>query len=350
MFMPHRRIKVLIVDDSLLFRETLARFLAQGEAVEVIGKAGNPYEARDMILSLRPDVLTIDVEMPKMNGIQFLSKLIPQYPIPCVVVSSAAIMAFDALEAGAVDYVKKPLAKTQEDLKSFAAELESKIVIASQAKVIRQRKQLVPAQNTADTAASGYTPFNPNHSGKIVALGASTGGTDALQLVLSGFPKDMSPVVIVQHMPPVFTKMFAERLDKLSPMRVKEAENGDRLEDGLALLAPGDFQMTVEKDARGYYVRVASGEKVSGHCPSVDVLFHSVAHAAGRNAVAAIMTGMGGDGANGMVAMHAKGAYTIGQDKDSCVVYGMPMVAFKMGGCSTQAPLDEISDCILRHL
>lgn len=350
MFMPRRKIKVLIVDDSLLFRETLARFLAEGEAVEVIGKAGNPYEARDMILSLRPDVLTIDVEMPKMNGIQFLRKLIPQYPIPCVVVSSAAMMAFEAMDAGAVDYVKKPVAKTYEDLKTFASELESKIVIASQSKVIMRRRVPESAREHTDTSGMTCSPFNPVHSGKIVALGASTGGTDALQQVLAGFPEDMPPVVIVQHMPPVFTKMFAERLDKLSTIRVKEAENGDRLEEGLALLAPGDFQMAVEKDSRGYYVSVRAGEKVSGHCPSVDVLFYSVAHAAESNAIGAIMTGMGGDGANGLVAMRAKGAYTIGQDKDSCVVYGMPMVAFKLGGCTEQLPLDEISDGILRHL
>lgn len=352
--MAHRKIKVLIVDDSILFRETLARFLSEGEAVEVVGKAGDPYEARDMILSLRPDVLTLDVEMPKMNGIQFLRKLVPQYPIPSVVVSSAPIMAFEALESGAVDYVKKPMAKTQEDLRNFASELESKIVIASQAKVIK-RKNTVFHEKKESKPGDGHSEQKPvarrsKELGKIVALGASTGGTDALQTVLSGFPEDMAPVVIVQHMPPVFTKMFADRLNRICAIRVKEAENGDRLENGLALLAPGETQMRVKKDRDGYYVEVGPGDKVSGHCPSVDVLFFSVAQTAGKNAVGVIMTGMGGDGANGLVAMHEKGAFTIGQDKESCVVYGMPMVAYKMGGCSVQAPLDDISGRILAHL
>ncbi len=344
--MLEKKIKLLIVDDSVFFRETLSKFFLNDKLIEVVGKAGDPYEARDMIIQLRPDVLTLDVEMPKMSGIQFLKKLIPQYPIPTVIVSSAPIKAFDALDAGAVDYVKKATIKSQQDMNAFAADLRNKVITASQAKVLKRGA----APRPVGVAPSISPAAAARSSNKIIAIGASTGGTDALQAVLTRMPANCPPIVMVQHMPPVFTKMFADRLNKLCAVEVKEAQNGDRLKPGLALLAPGDLQMKLMKDARGYYVKIQQDEKMTGHRPSVDYLFHSVAELVGKDAIGVIMTGMGADGADGMVAMHKKGAFTIGQDRETCVVYGMPMCAYQRGGCSIQAPLDKICSEISKQL
>lgn len=343
--MLDKKIRLLIVDDSILFRGTLAKFFVNDRFIEVVGEAGDPYEARDKILALRPDVLTLDVEMPKMNGIQFLKKLIPQYPLPVVIVSSAPIKAFEALEAGAVDYVKKPMIRTAKDVEAFASDLRQKVIAASHAKVIQRRsmpKTAVSQQISHETIA--------RNANTIIAMGASTGGTDALQTVLMGIPANCPPIVIVQHMPPGFTKMFADRLNKICSVEIREAANGDRLKNGLALIAPGDFHMALHKDAKGYYVSIEYGEKVSSHRPSVDYLFHSVAKTAGKNAIGVIMTGMGSDGADGILHMRKEGAYTIGQDKETCVVYGMPMTAYMRGGCSIQAPLDKISSIICKNL
>ncbi len=344
--MLEKKIKLLIVDDSILFRETLAKFFANDKLIDVVDKASDPYEARDKIVALRPDVITLDVEMPKMNGIQFLRKLIPQYPVPTVIVSSAPIKAFDALDAGAVDYVKKPTIKTPKDMEAFAADLRLKIITASQAKVIQKKPKL----NTVPTSHTISNEAMARNTQTIIAMGASTGGTDALQTVLTTMPANSPPIAIVQHMPPGFTKMFADRLNKICKVEVREAQDGDRLTNGVALIAPGDYHMKLCKDTRGYYVKVEFGEKVSSHRPSVDVLFDSVARVAGKNAIGVIMTGMGSDGADGMVKMHQQGAYTIGQDKETCVVYGMPMTAFMRGGCSVQAPLDKISRMICERL
>lgn len=343
--MLDKKIKLLIVDDSILFRGTLAKFFINDKIIDVVGQAGDPYEARDKIVALRPDVITLDVEMPKMNGIQFLKKLIPQYPLPTVIVSSAPIKAFDALDAGAVDYVKKPMIKTPKDMEAFAADLRNKVITASHARVIQKK-------NITRTASSHQISNETlaRNTETIIAMGASTGGTDALQTVLTGMPANCPPIVIVQHMPPGFTKMFADRLNKICAVEVREAKDGDRLKNGLALIAPGDFHMSLHKDMKGYFVKIEYGEKVSSHRPSVDYLFHSVANTAGRKAIGVIMTGMGSDGADGIVHMRQQGAYTIGQDKETCVVYGMPMTAFMRGGCSIQAPLDKISSMICKKL
>ena len=341
--MLESKIKLLIVDDSILFRETLAKFFVNDNLIEVIGKASDPYEARDKIMELRPDVITLDVEMPKMNGIQFLKKLIPQCPIPTVIVSSAPIMAFDALDAGAVDYVKKPTIKTPKDMEAFAADIRGKVITASQAKVIQKRSSAMREDALTQTSIS-------NNKDTIIAIGASTGGTDALQTVLTALPGNMPPIVIVQHMPPGFTKMFADRLNKICAVEIREAKDGDRLHQGLALIAPGDFHMSLHKDTQGYFVKIDTGEKVSSHRPSVDYLFNTVAKVAGKNAIGVILTGMGSDGADGMVKMKNQGAYTIGQDKETCVVYGMPMTAYMRGGVTIQAPLDKISSLICKRL
>lgn len=344
--MLEQKIKLLIVDDSILFRETLANFFADDKLIEVVARASDPFEARDKILQFHPHVITLDVEMPKMNGIQFLKKLIPQCPVPTVIVSSAPIQAFEALEAGAVDYIKKPFIRKPEDIKAFAAELRTKVITASQAKIIKKVNSVVNSSNISAGRLINSGHFKRN----LIAMGASTGGTDALQTVLTAMPENSPPIVIVQHMPPVFTKMFAERLNGLCKISVSEAKNGDRLKPGCALLAPGDFHMTLHKDMNGYFVRVLSDEKMSGHRPSVDYLFKSVAKCAGKDAIGVIMTGMGADGADGMVEMKNAGAYTIGQDKESCVVYGMPMVAYMRGGCTVQTPLNNISSMICNQL
>ena len=341
--MLEKKIKLLIVDDSILFRETLAKFFVNDNLIEVIGKASDPYEARDKIMELRPDVITLDVEMPKMNGIQFLKKLIPQCPIPTVIVSSAPIMAFDALDAGAVDYVKKPMIKTPKDMEAFAADIRGKVITASQAKVIQKRSFATKEDALTQTSIT-------KNKDTIIAIGASTGGTDALQTVLTALPGNMPPIVIVQHMPPGFTKMFADRLNKICAVEIREAKDGDRLHTGLALIAPGDFHMSLHKDSQGYFVKIDMGEKVSSHRPSVDYLFNTVAGVAGKNAIGVILTGMGSDGADGMVKMKNQGAYTIGQDKETCVVYGMPMTAYMRGGVTIQAPLDKISSLICKRL
>jgi len=339
-----KKIRALIVDDSILFRTVLSKLVNEDKSIEVVGTAGDAYDARDKILELRPDVLTLDIEMPKMNGIDFLKKLIPQYPIPVVVVSSLPINAFEALDAGAVEYIKKPVVQGQGDLKNFAVELREKIKIASSARVGQISKVTQPS-----VSSNSFNQIQQNRN-TIIAIGASTGGTDAIQAVIKNLPKETPPIIITQHMPPKFTSMFAQRLDKNSLMEVREAQDGDRLTVGLVLIAAGEYHLRLAKDAIGYYVKSEQGERVSGHCPSVDVLFDSVAEVGKANAIGVILTGMGSDGAKGLLKMRKAGAYTIGQDKESCVVYGMPMVAFNIGAVITQTSLEKIPNAIYKQL
>lgn len=339
-------IKVLVVDDSLVFRETLSRLLGAESGIEVIGTAADAFSAKEKLEKVKPDVLILDVELPKMNGIDFLKELLPKKPIPTVVVTSTAISAFDAISAGAVDFVKKPLVKSRGDIEDFAKLLAQKIKIASIAKV-----KLFSRQTNVQTPASRPTlTLSGNvNSALVIALGASTGGTDALLAVVQDLPANTPGIVIVQHMPPVFTKMYAERLDRICKMSCKEAQDGDRVERGKIIIGAGGYHLRLAKDSKGYFVTSKEGEKVSGHCPSVDVLFDSVADTAGKNAVAAILTGMGADGAKGLKKIRDKGGFTIGQDKETCVVYGMPMVAFQNGAVCQQAPLTKIPEIILQH-
>lgn len=340
--MGDKHIKALIVDDSILFREVLSKLVQEDSAIEVVATAGDPYDARDKIIQLRPNVMTLDIEMPKMDGIHFLRKLIPQYPVPVVVVTSLPINAFEALDAGAVDFVKKPVVKGPDDLKNFAMELREKIKIASTSKVFvpkKESKEIVKQFNTI----RGTTK-------DLIAIGASTGGPEAIIKVVKDLPENSPPVVITQHMPPKFTDMFAQRLNRLSKLEVKEAQDGDRLKPGVALVAAGDYHLRVHKDFNGYYVTSKQGEKVSGHCPSVDVLFQSVAECAKDKAIGVILTGMGADGAKGLYDMKKAGAFTIGQDMESCVVYGMPKVAFNIGAVSEQCHIDNIADLIYKNI
>ncbi len=337
-----RKIKVLVVDDSLLFRETLVQGIKQDSGIEVVGTASDPFIARDKILELEPDVLTLDVEMPKMNGIEFLKRLMPQYPLPVVVVSAVSTNVFDAMNAGAVDFVTKPDVTRPGGLQSFINELVLKIKIASVAKV-----ECIKKYSHTVTSVSGKSAKIKD---AVIAIGASTGGTEAVCEIIKAFPKEMPGVVVVQHMPPVFTRMYAERLDKNCVMEVKEAVDGDEVKPGRVIIAQGDYHMKLVREHGNYYVRIYQGENVNGHCPSIDVLFDSVADAAGRRAIGIILTGMGTDGAKGLLNLKKRGAYTIGQDEKTSVVYGMPMVAYNIGAVDVQKPLNKIPKTIFEYL
>lgn len=338
-----RPIRVLVVDDSLMFRKLLVQGLNADPNIEVVADVEDVYAARDAILKFKPDVMTLDVEMPKMNGIEFLKRLMPQYPLPVVMISSLNNKVFDALEAGAVDFVNKPSNLTRDQLNDFLSqELAAKVKIASTAKVGKLKR----VDNTS--VMSHVTPAGGRD--RIVAIGASTGGTEAILEVVRHFPAKMPGIVITQHMPPGFTSMYAERLNRICNLEVREAKHGDKIQPGLVLLAPGGLQMRVVRMGSGYAVSCSDGEKVSGHKPSVDVLFDSVAATVRGRAIGVILTGMGADGAAGMLRMRRAGAYTIGQDKESCVVYGMPMEAFKIGAVCMQAPLSSIHHAVMGRL
>lgn len=336
-----KKIRVLVVDDSLVFRQFLSKGIAKDPMIEVIGTAVDPFTARDKIVDLEPDVMTLDVEMPRMNGIEFLEKLMAQYPMPVIVVSSRADSALKAMRAGASDFIEKPSDSHPENMDAFLRHLIVKIKMAD---IVKNKKGRVP-EKSADISRKTLRET-------IIAIGASTGGTEALSSLMSALPREMPGIVIVQHMPPVFTKMFADRLNNSCRMEVKEAENGDKVVPGRALIAPGDYHMQLKKDKshNNYYVKCLQGEKVNGHCPSVEVLFNSVAETAGKFAVGVILTGMGNDGAKGLLKMKESGAYTIGQDEKSCVVYGMPKVAWDIGAVQEQAALSDIPNVIQNYL
>lgn len=355
-------IKVLVVDDSSLFRQMIMDHLAAQPGIEVVGYAINAYDAKRKIPLLHPDVLTLDVEMPGLNGIEFLKQLLPTNPIPVVLVSSLNLNVFDALSAGAVDFVRKPDMSASNSKSTFFASLVPKVRAASMAKV-RPAKQ--PIGNSAVGNVPGHMPSQSQVTAKpmpfppiarnvldstIIGLGASTGGTEATLAVLQKLPANIPGIVITQHMPEGFTAMYAQRLNRICSMEVREAKNGDTIHPGLALIAPGGKQMEVVRSGRNYMVQCHPGAKVSGHCPSVDVLFNSIAKNVAINKIGIIMTGMGRDGADGLLKMRQSGAFTIGQDKESCVVYGMPMVAHNIGAVCTQASCDNIPSVLLNHL
>lgn len=333
-----RKIKVLIVDDSLLFRESLTRGLSADPAVEIVAAVPDAYSARDKIIEYEPDVMILDVELPGMTGIEFLRRLMPQYPIPVVVVSSVPENVLEALAAGAVDFVSKPGSGQPEGFSYMLKELAVKIKIASTARVSHWKHMNSPYRITQTAPAAGHR--------RIIAIGASTGGTEAIAYILKSFPADMPGIVIVQHMPAVFTRMYAERLNNTCIMEVSEARNGDQVIPGRALIAPGDSHMRVRKNGSSLAVECYKGDKVNGHCPSVDVLFESVARLANAGAIGVILTGMGQDGARGLLAMRRQGARTLGQDRESCVVYGMPKAAASLGAVDIELPLAEIPGAI----
>jgi two-component system chemotaxis response regulator CheB len=340
--MTSKILRVLIVDDSVFFRAVLQKALGTDPQLKVIGTAANALEAEKKIEELKPDVVTMDVEMPNMRGTDFLKKLMPVNPVPVVLVSALNLGLFEALDAGAIDFVKKPAALDGNEFESFCAEVCSKIKVAATAKI--QRK-------TIKTTSNSPTKLNnANIHNLVIAIGASTGGTEATLEILKHLPVDIPGIVVVQHMPAGFTKMYADRLNKLCSITVAEASNGNRVKQGQALIAAGDKHMVLKKDAKGYFVKCYAGDKVSGHCPSVDVLFDSVGETAGKNAIGVILTGMGKDGAKGLLKMRNEGAYTIGQDKRSSVVYGMPMVANDIGAVIKQASYQDIAGIIIKQL
>ncbi|MBO5336093.1 MAG: chemotaxis response regulator protein-glutamate methylesterase [Lachnospiraceae bacterium] len=331
-----RQIRVLVVEDSLVFRELLVQNLNKDPAIKVVATARDPFEARDAIVEYKPDVMTLDIELPRMSGIEFLRKLMPQYPLPVVVISSLSERVFDALNAGAVDFVAKPSGATRAQIEEFIKkELQVKIKVASVAKVGSWKKTPM---------ATPDQPLAANRNDMVVAIGASTGGTEAIASVIKEFGSDIPGVVIVQHMPPGFTDMYAKRLNERCQVAVKEAKTGDLVVPGQVLIAPGgDAHMQLVKVNGAYQVVIKRGPRVNGHCPSVDVLFQSVAEVAGDRAVGIILTGMGGDGAKGLLAMKQAGARTIGQDESTCVVYGMPKVAYELGAVEYQEKLPDIA-------
>ena len=346
-----RKVRVLIIDDSALVRQILAEGLARDPGIEVIDTANDPYMARDKIVQLQPDVLTLDVEMPRMDGVEFLRRLMPQYPLPVVMVSSLTQrgkqVTIDALEAGAVDFVAKPTSDVARGLQSMLLELRAKVKIASTANVAhwKSHRDAIPARRPL--AASRALAESTD---KVIAIGASTGGTEAIKKVVTPFPANIPGVVIVQHMPAGFTRMFAERLNQLCAAEVREAVTGDRVMPGRILIAPGGKHMRVVRSGGFYHVTCEAGENVNGHCPSVDVLMHSVAEQVGGNAVGVMLTGMGGDGAGGMLAMRQAGARNIAQDEATSVVFGMPKVAYERGGAERLMPLDEIAPAVIKLL
>jgi len=343
-----RAIRTIVVDDSALVRRILSEGLNADPAIEVVATAGDPYIARDKICELEPDVLTLDVEMPRMDGVEFLRRLMPQYPLPVVMVSSLTRRGhqttFDALAAGAVDFVAKPSSDLGRSLPGMMVELRAKVKAAAQADVSKWRSARLPV------AAKRPTTALSNTTDKVIAIGASTGGTEALREVIAGLPPDAPGVVVVQHMPPGFTRAFAALLDRDASMQVKEAEHGDRVMTGHVLISPGDQHMRVVRQGGIYQVELEAGEKVCGHCPSVEVLFDSVAKYVAGNAVGVILTGMGADGAGGLLRMREAGARTIAQDEATCVVFGMPKVAIDRGAVESVQPLSRISESILHVL
>ena len=321
-----RKIKVLIVDDSLIFREVLARGISTDPYIEVVAKAVDPFDARDKILEYSPDVMTCDIEMPKMNGIEFIKRLLPQYPLPVVVVSSVSVAVFEAMKAGAVDFVTKPNVQSVKDVEGFIYELIRKIKIAANAKIPKFAGQSITNVVEEGTSVEG----------RIIAIGASTGGTEAVFNILKVLPSQIPGI--------------ADRLNDSTQLRVKEAKTGDYVDQGSVLIAPGGQHMRLKKVGERYRVECFEGEKVNGHCPSIDVLFESVAKEVGEGAIGVILTGMGYDGAKGLLAMRRKGARTLGQDQKSSVVYGMPKVAFEIGAVERQIPLETMAQALVTLL
>lgn len=337
-------VRVLIVDDSALIRQLISTLLSADPEIEVVGTAGDPYIARERIKTLNPDVLTLDVEMPNMDGITFLRKIMTLRPMPVIMISTltqaGADVTLEALEIGAVDFIAKPSSDAANAMPALAAELQAKVKAAARtrigARVAMAAARAVPKRVRTIRARD-----------KIVAIGASTGGVEALKVVLMNLPADCPPVLVTQHMPPRFTAAFAQRLNRECPMKVSEAVHNETIEGGHVYIAPGSHHLEIMRHGIEYRCSLSDGPPVTGHRPSVDVLFRSMARVVGRSAIGVILTGMGKDGAEGMLEMRNAGARTIGQDEASSLIYGMPHVAFERGGVMQQCSLVNIADAIL---
>jgi two-component system chemotaxis response regulator CheB len=348
-----RTIRVVVVDDSLLMRKLLSDILNSEQDIEVIGTAPDPYAARELIRALSPDVVTLDIEMPKMNGLEFLDKLMRLKPTPVVMISTltgeGSGTALRALELGAVDCVAKPRMDLSHGIRELGEEIVEKVRTAAQARVSPRAaaapRTAKPAPSTTLVSASTHAQHT-----RLVAVGASTGGTQALQTFLLRLPAAMPPVVVVQHMPPAFTQPFARRLDGICEVTVKEAEHGERVLPGHVYIAPGDYHLALERQGGHLHCKLLATPRVNRHRPAVDVLFESVAELMGQRSIGVIMTGMGADGAQGMLAMKKAGSYNLAQDEATSVVYGMPKEAVKAGGVDKVVPLEQLADEVLRQL
>jgi two-component system, chemotaxis family, protein-glutamate methylesterase/glutaminase len=350
--MSESKVRVLIVDDSAVVRQTLTDVLSSDTEIEVIGSAADPFAAADRISEEVPDVITLDIEMPRMDGLTFLQKIMSQHPIPVVICSSlaeeGAQSALKALEYGAVDIITKPRMGSKQFIEESRVMLCQVVKGAARARLGGSSRRVQP-KLTADSVLSKSDGAMVETTEKIVAIGASTGGTEALSVVLQALPADSPGIVIVQHMPELFTRAFANRLNGLCEITVKEAESNDTVLRGRALIAPGNYHTLIKRSGARYYVEVRSGPLVCRHRPSVDVLFRSAARYAGQNAVGVIMTGMGDDGANGMLEMKQVGAFTIAQDEETCVVFGMPNEAIKRNAVDRVLPLQSLAGAVLEH-
>jgi len=340
-------IKVLIVDDSAVVRKILTAELSKYEDIEIVGTAVDPYVARDKIVKLHPDVITLDLEMPRMDGLSFLAKLMKHYPIPVVVVSSVTSKnsqnTLKALELGAVEVLCKP--GSAYSTRDISRSLVNAVRAAASARINIHLKKSPPPVEKAR-----LTKFRLQTTNKVIAIGASTGGTKAIEIVLSSMPATSPGTVIVQHMPEKFTTSFAERLNEICQMKVREARDNDYVAPGIALIAPGNHHMVLKRSGGNYLVRIKDGPPVYYQRPSVNVLFQSVARQAGQNAIGVLLTGMGADGAKGLLAMKENRAYTLAQDEETCVVFGMPREAIKLGAVDEVVPLPDISQAIINAL
>jgi len=347
-----QKIRVLIVDDSAVVRQTLRDVLSSDPEIEVIATASDPFVAADRIAEQVPDVITLDIEMPRMDGLTFLKKLMSQHPIPVVICSSladeGAQSTFKALEYGAVEIITKPRLGTKQFLEDSCVTICNTVKAAAAARLrtLKPSHTVEPKLN-ADCILSPATHAMAETTEKVVVIGASTGGTEALKTVLEMLPADTPGIVIVQHMPELFTRAFANRLNSLCAITVKEAESNDTVIRGRALIAPGNHHLLLKRSGARYYVEIKDGPLVCRHRPSVDVLFRSAARYAGRNAVGIILTGMGDDGARGMLEMKQAGAATIAQDEATCVVFGMPKEAIKLNGVDKVLPLESVAGAML---
>jgi two-component system chemotaxis response regulator CheB len=339
-------VRVLIVDDSAVMRQLLSTLLSADPEIEVVGTAPDPHVARERIKSLNPDVVTLDVEMPHMDGVTFLRKIMTLRPTPVVMISTltqaGAETTLEALEIGAVDFIAKPTADVAHVMAGLATELQAKVKGAARARIGMRRAPATPPAPRPHSQARSH-----RSSGKIVVIGASTGGVEALKVVLMGLPPDCPPTLITQHMPPRFTAAFAERLNRECPMTVSQACHDEVIEPGHVYIAPGSHHLELHRNGGRHICRLSDGPPVSGHRPSVDVLFRSAARVAGKSVVGVILTGMGKDGAEGLLELRQAGASTLGQNEETSLIYGMPRVAFERGGVMRQYPLAHISEAIL---